>query len=107
MASRPDLIERFDRVATVADADLQVARAFEAIQARAGLDAGRLFAYPYGQVSDFLADEYFPKQRSIVAAFGAVPRPLLADSDPWRLPRYVCGPDFRSNGDLQALLTAG
>ena len=106
MASRPDLIERFDRIATAAEADLQVANAFEAIQARAGRDAGRLFAYPYGQVSDFLAEEYFPKQGSIVAAFGAVPTPLVAASDPWRLPRYVCGPDFRSDGDLQALITA-
>ena len=106
MASRPDLVERFDRVATAADADLQVGKAFEAINARAGADAGRLFAYPYGQVSDFLADEYFPQQRSIVAAFGAAPAPLVAGSDPWRLPRYVCGPDFRSDADLQALVTA-
>ena len=107
MSSRPELVEHFERIQSTADAEQQVAKAFEAIHARAGGDAGRLFAYPYGQVSDFLADEYFPAQRQIVGAFGAVPRPLAKDSDPWRLPRYVCGPDWKSNEDLRALLAAG
>jgi peptidoglycan/xylan/chitin deacetylase (PgdA/CDA1 family) len=105
MASRPELVERFDRLETAADAELQVKKAFDAIHASAGGDAGRIFAYPYGQVSEFLANEYFPGQREIVAAFAAVPRPLVADSDPWRLPRYVCGPDWSSDEGLERLVS--
>ncbi len=104
MSSRPELVEHFERIETAADAELQVAKAFDAIHAAAGGDAGRLFAYPYGQVSDFLANEYLPGQREIAGALGALPRPLAADSDPWRLPRYVCGPDWKSTEDLRALL---
>ena len=106
MASRPELVEHFERIGNIADAREQVTKSFEAIRARARGDSARLFAYPYGQVSDFLADEYFPKQRDIVGAVAALPQPLIAASDPWRLPRYVCGPDFSSNEDLRALLAS-
>jgi peptidoglycan/xylan/chitin deacetylase (PgdA/CDA1 family) len=105
MSARPELVEHFERI-DACDAPLQVSRSFETIRARAGGDSARIFAYPYGQVADFLADEYFPRQREIVAAMTAAPRPLMADSDPWRLPRYVCGPDWKSNPELKALLAS-
>ena len=104
MSARPELIEHFERIDNDADAKVQVDAAFEAIRARAAGDAAALFAYPYGQVSDFLADSYLPKQSSIIAAVTAQPEPVTAQSDPWRMPRFICGPHWRSQSDLHALL---
>ena len=104
MASRPALVERFDRIDTAEDAALQVDRAFEAIHAAAGEPAGRLFAYPYGQVSEFIARHHLPAQHRIVAAVAVDPRPVQAGSDPWRIPRYVCGPDWKGEADLERLV---
>jgi len=106
MAARPDLVEHFERIDNAADAELQVAKSLAAIRARAGGEAARLFAYPYGQVSDFLADVHFPAQSDIVGALAAAPRPLMADSDPWRLPRYVCGYNWKKKEELRALLAS-
>jgi peptidoglycan/xylan/chitin deacetylase (PgdA/CDA1 family) len=106
MASRPQLTERFDLIDNEADARQQVDRAFEAIHDKAGGAAGRIFAYPYGQVSEFIATRYLPAQNRIVAAVAAEPKPVHASSDPWRLPRYVCGHDWKSEDDLRSLLGA-
>jgi peptidoglycan/xylan/chitin deacetylase (PgdA/CDA1 family) len=104
LSSQPDLVERFDRISDEAQARLQVDRAFDSIHAVAGGDAARLFAYPYGQVSEFIATHYLPAQNRIVAAVAAEPKPVLASSDPWRLPRHVCGHDWKSEDDLRSLL---
>ena len=104
LAARPDLVERFDRIATPEEASLQVDRAFESIRSAAGGDAGRVFAYPYGQVSDFIAGEFLPRQDRILGAVAVAPRPVTGECDPWRIPRYVCGPDWSSPQGLEALL---
>jgi len=106
MQVQPDLIERFDRVATPAEAALQVDRAFDAIHATAGGDAGRVFAYPYGQVSEYIATQHLPAQKNVVAAVSVEPKPLHAQSDPWRIPRFVCGPDWNDEAGLDAILRA-
>ena len=103
MAGHP-LAERFDRVADAEEARLQVERAAGEIRSIAGPEAAQLFAYPYGQVSPFLADSYLPQQSSIVAAVAVQPVPITAQSDPWRIPRYVCGHDWRTEDDFRALL---
>ena len=107
MAARPAQVERFDRIDGDADAEQQVTRAFEAIRRKAGGAAGQLFAYPYGQVSEYLANRYLPAQSAIVAAVSAEPKPLQSDTDPWRIPRYVCGPDWSDDAGLEALLRGG
>ena len=106
MQAQPELIERFDRVDTPAEAALQVDRAFDAIHGTAGGDGGRVFAYPYGQVSEYLATQHLPAQKNFVAAVGVEPKPLHAGSDPWRIPRYVCGPDWKDEAGLDAILRA-
>ena len=104
MAAHPELVESFQRVEGSEEARLQVDAAFDAIAAVAGGDAARIFAYPYGQVSEFIAARHLPAQDRIVAAVAVEPRPLAQDSDPWRIPRYVCGPDWSSDADLERLL---
>ena len=106
MRAQPDLIERFDRVQTPAEAALQVDRAFDAIRNTAGGDAGRVFAYPYGQVSEFIATHHLPAQKNIVAAVSVEPAPVHGKSDPWRIPRFVCGHDWKDEAGLAAILRA-
>lgn len=104
MQSTPDLIERFDRVASPEQAQLQIDKAADYIAARAGPASARVFAYPYGQVSDFLADSYLPAQSRILAAFTTAGVALEDGMDRWRLPRFVCGWHWRSSDELRALL---
>jgi peptidoglycan/xylan/chitin deacetylase (PgdA/CDA1 family) len=106
MRTFPELVEAFGNVATTEQADLQVAAAVKYIRERAGGASARLFAYPYGHVSDFLAGHYLPAQDDVLAAFTTEGRPLEAGSDIWRLPRYVCGWHWKSNEELRAVLSS-
>ena len=66
-----------------------------------------LFAYPYGEWSDFLAREYFPLEGSrhrVRAAFTTEPAPVSAGCDRWRIPRYVFGAHWRTPADFEKLL---
>jgi len=105
MRGSPELVEAFGNVRTPAEAERQVRQAARFIRGRAGGDAARLFAYPYGQVSDYLADEWLPAQDDVLAAFTTMDRPLEADADLWRLPRYVCGWHWKSRDDLRAIVS--
>jgi peptidoglycan/xylan/chitin deacetylase (PgdA/CDA1 family) len=104
MKQCPELVENFAGITSLDQAELQVRRAGEYIRAEAGPDAGKLFAYPYGQVSAFLADEYLPRQEYIQAAFTTEGVPLTADANLWRLPRYVCGWHWKSVEGLARIL---
>jgi len=89
-----------------AECELQVEAAQAAIERAAGLRP-RLFAYPYGEVPVMLADHYLPthsQRHGLRAAFTTEPAPVTEGCDRWRLPRYVCGRDWRSGAELQALL---
>lgn len=106
MRECPELIEAFGKIRTAAQAKLQVDTAAHYIREHAGADAARLFAYPYGQVSDYLADEYFPAQSETWAAFTTEARPLVEGADLWRLPRFVCGWHWKSAAELEAILSS-
>lgn len=106
MKRAPDLVEAFGNVRTPAEAGRQVTEAARFIRGKAGPGAARLFAYPYGQVSDYLADEWLPAQDEVLAAFTTVDRPLEEGADLWRLPRYVCGWHWKSNDELRAIVSA-
>lgn len=66
-----------------------------------------LFAYPWGQASDFLRFEFFPHRASghgCRAAFGTEPGLMHDGSDRWYLPRFVCGQHWHDPDGLAALL---
>ena len=107
MSARPELVEHFERIDNPGDAEVQVGRAFESIRARAGGDAALVFAYPYGQVSAFIADEWLPRQDRVLGAVTTEPTPVHAGTNPWRIPRYMCGPDWSSDAGLEKLLAGG
>ena len=97
----------FRTVDTEPLADCQVRRAADYIRGIAPNPSARLFAYPYGECNDFLARDYFPRQAAalgIDAAFTDEPRALGEADDRWRLPRYVCGRDWKSPAELQRIL---
>jgi len=67
----------------------------------------RLFAYPWGQASDYLRFEFFPQyvaEHGCQAAFGTEPEPMHGGCDRWYLPRYVCGQHWRDPADLSDIL---
>jgi peptidoglycan/xylan/chitin deacetylase (PgdA/CDA1 family) len=105
MRATPELIERFDKISAASDAELQIERAARYIRSVAGNDSARLFAYPYGQVSEYIATVHLPNQTEVWAAFTTDGAPLVESSDIWRLPRYVCGWHWKSGGELTTLLT--
>lgn len=104
MRACPELVEAFGRIATAEQAELQIGRAYEYIRARTKSDCARLFTYPYGQVSEYLANHYLPAQDKVWAGFTTEARPLEQGADIWRLPRYVCGWDWKSNDELKRIL---
>jgi len=102
----PEAGGHFFGVADADQADCQVRRAAAFIADRCGVWPS-LFAYPWGQASDFLRCEYFPgarEQHRCLAAFGTEPGFIHSGSDRWCLPRFVCGYHWRSPEDLAALL---
>ncbi|HLX25273.1 MAG TPA: hypothetical protein VKR38_18130, partial [Usitatibacter sp.] len=71
-------------------------------------DGETLFAYPYGDVSEFLARDWFPRRGEalgIVAAFSADDdEPAHASSSRWAIPRYTARYHWKSPEDLERLL---
>jgi peptidoglycan/xylan/chitin deacetylase (PgdA/CDA1 family) len=90
-------------------ADLQVRAARAYIEGRASNPGSALLAYPYGDYSSFLVDEYLPdpaKQHGVLAAFTVNPGVIVPDSNRWVLPRNTCGIDWTSPEELRLLLSA-
>lgn len=72
-----------------------------------GAGQSRYFAYPYGDCPAIVADEYLPRHGAacgLEAAFTTEPAPVTADSNRWRLPRYVFRRDWSSPDGLRKLL---
>lgn len=96
----------FRNVATHAQADAEIRRAADWLDAHLATRS-TLFAYPYGETSAYLREEYFPRfahEHRVRAAFGTVPEPVTPASDRWDVPRYVCGFHWKSPAEFEALL---
>jgi peptidoglycan/xylan/chitin deacetylase (PgdA/CDA1 family) len=104
MAETPHIARAFHRIATVEEADRQIAQPSRALRAITKNDAARLFAYPFGQTSDFLMREYLPRQNEVIGAFTITPEPVTSATSVWAIPRYVCGDAWTSPDDLRKLL---
>lgn len=67
----------------------------------------RYFAYPFGDVSPFLRDDWLPRRGSALgleAALTTEPRPLTEGDDRWALPRFVCGRDWQDDVGLERVI---
>lgn len=96
----------FSQVDNYRDASDQIAQASQYIAQRSGR-APRLFAYPWGHTSEYLLSEYLPYAggHGLDGAFTTEPRPVQRQDNPWRLPRYVCGCDWRQAEQLRQILS--
>lgn len=89
------------------DANREIADASRWLVRQRRREGPTLFAYPWGEASDFLVNEYFPRheaEHGVAAAFAGGSDFVRPDSSPWAIPRFVCGGDWKSTQDLEALL---
>jgi hypothetical protein len=97
----------FQSVATFDAAEAEIAQAAARLREVAPNPGDALFAYPYGEATDYLVQEYFPRHHvriGVTAAFATAGAPVTEGSDRWRMPRYVCGDHWKSPGELARLL---
>ena len=99
----------FSAVNCLDDAEVQFKQAGEYI---AGVLHGQrpsMFAYPYGTASTYLVNEYLPGYQSrhrFRAAFTTEPKMVSKTDNIWLLPRFVCGQDWKSPGELISILNS-
>lgn len=107
VAQRDQLKGDFRNIDTFADCDVQVAGSADYIAGRLNGARPTLFAYPWGQASEYLRREYFPGYRDrhgFRAAFTTDPKPVSKTDSIWALPRFVFGRDWKSPAQLAGLL---
>ena len=89
----------------LADAEIRVAHEF--LLRHAPNRGNALFAYPYGERNDYLVDDYFPRHGpplGIEAACTDGAELFDAKANPWAVPRFICGRDWKTPGELRAIL---
>lgn len=99
----------FLNIDTYPDADAQIRRASDFLAEHTSDGASHLFAYPFGEVNDYLAHSYLPKyvgEHKLKAAFTTRPNQVSGTNSIWALPRLVCRDDWHSTDELAAILTA-
>jgi len=110
--NHPDLEEEhyarggFEVVDTYEYCHEQVVRAGEFMQQKIGRYPA-VFAYPFGESSEYIRREFFPqhrKQHRCLAAVGTDAGQVSSHSNRWNLPRFVCGRDWTTPGELLAAL---
>jgi peptidoglycan/xylan/chitin deacetylase (PgdA/CDA1 family) len=107
IAQREHIRGDFSKIADYADADAQVRASSEYILSKLPNVSSLPFAYPSGQVSKYLCDEYFPQYQAMhrcYAAFSTAGRRIDPDDTVWALPRFVCGWHWHSTEEFAALL---
>ena len=88
-----------------ARAEHQILQAEAYLTQKIGDKRSRLFAYPYGHVSDYLREEFFPSHASQFKAAMATGGDYFHQSSPrWAIPRFVCGEDWDSPDGLRRIL---
>ena len=89
---------RVDAYHQILDAEAYLAR-------KLGDARSRLFAYPYGHVSEFLRDEFFPEHASdFRGALSTGGDYFTQQSCRWAIPRFVCGEHWQAPEGLEAIL---
>lgn len=99
----------FLNIASLDDANAQIRDAHDYISDKTDSLILPYFGYPFGHVSDYLAQEYFPlhgKELGIKAAFSTDGEPVKEHTNVWNIPRYVCGDHWKSERDFLDLLEA-
>ena len=96
----------FTSVETFEHCHHQVVQAGAFIEEKTG-QWPQVFAYPFGESSDYIRNEFFPKyggEHRSLAALGTCAGLVTTASNRWDLPRYVCGRDWSAPTELLAAL---
>jgi len=99
----------FTSVKSQQQCEKQVIQAAELIASKTG-SWPEFFAYPFGESSAFIREQFFPDQRPhhrCRAALGTDPGMVSQQSKRWNLPRFVCGRDWQNPEQLLRILSAG
>ena len=97
----------FFEIDSFEDAGGQIADAQRYIDQKTHGRALSLFGYPYGHVSAYLRDVYFPDHGArlgIRAAFSTGGTSVRLNTPIWDIPRFVCGEHWKTKSDFSALL---
>lgn len=97
----------FRSIDSLIDADAEIRAANDWLDAHCRQPRAGLFAYPYGETTDYLLRDYLPNriaEHRLRAAFGTDAHPVETSSNRWNLPRYVCGRDWNSPDAFARLL---
>lgn len=95
----------FTKILNLADATAQFKDASDYIDSRIQHKQTQLFAYPFGHYNDYLSDDYLPKQQDgIIAAFTCEAESVLKETNIWKIPRYVCGQNWKTSEQLKQIL---
>ena len=101
----PGMAGNFFSIDSPERAKQQVLDAERYLEMKLGESRSRLFAYPYGHVPAYLRDEFFPAQDERFKAAMATGGDYFCQSSPrWAIPRFVCGEDWKTPGDFEAIL---
>jgi peptidoglycan/xylan/chitin deacetylase (PgdA/CDA1 family) len=110
--NHPDLVEGlyprggFTVIETLEHCRQQVVQAGDFIRKITG-QWPEIFAYPFGESSDYIRDEFFPNhsiEHQSLAALGTSAGLVSAQSNRWDLPRFVCGRDWSTPDELLSAL---
>jgi peptidoglycan/xylan/chitin deacetylase (PgdA/CDA1 family) len=107
VAVRAQTKGNFRCVESVEDADAEIRVAAEYLNRAVPNPGTQFFAYPYGETSDYLRQEYLPAQAAnpfVLAAFGTQGGVVTEANNRWHLPRYVCGFHWKSPEAFAELL---
>jgi len=98
---------QFSDISTDKESDWQIRQTQEYLQSVLGTAPAAAFAYPYGDVPDFVADEYLPahgESLGLALAMTTEAAPVTPASHRWRVPRYVFRRDWSRPEDLLRIL---
>jgi hypothetical protein len=98
---------RFDVIDTFAECDAEITRAAEYIAAKTAPHWPDLLAYPWGESSAYLREEFLPRfgdRHRTRAAFGAHDGYVTREANLWSLPRLGLGANWTDPDGFRALL---
>lgn len=99
----------FYEIKTFEDAERQIADAQRYLDEVTGKRSLPVFGYPYGHVSSYLRDEYFPQHGARIGlkgGFSTIGRAVRPGDNPWDIPRFVCGANWKTPQEFEQLLDA-
>ena len=107
----PGTLGSFHAVASqeIAAAQITKAQSYINHNCRQANRSSCLFAYPYGHTNEYMISQFLPNQgrkSGIVGAFSTERAFVTTDTNPYCIPRFVCGEAWNGPTQFDAILTS-